>query len=367
MIEVKDGEAVVLAGTRKGLFLFHSRDGKQWQAKGPYFEGVPVRSAALDPRDGRTVWAGVTSEHWGATIHRSTDFGDSWARAAEGPRFSKESGLSVDRVWKVQPGVDEEVWAGTEPAGLFRSVDGGDTWASVDGLNYRAERKDWQPGGGGLCLHTILPYPGEPKRMVVGISAVGVLGTNDGGSSWRAMNGDVRADFLPEKVTAEDQLGSCPHKIVRDSGNPDVLYMQNHCGVYRRARGDAGWTAIEAGLPSTFGFPALAHPHDAGTVYVVPLVGDFNRVTPDGAMAVYRTTNGGKTWERRSKGLPQKDAYFTVLREGLATDAGDPAGIYVGTTTGQLYHSRDGGDSWGTIAEYLPQVASVEAGIAGRR
>jgi hypothetical protein len=220
------------------------------------------------------------------------------------------------------------------------------------------------PGGGGLCLHTILPYPGEPKRMVVGASAVGVLGTNDGGATWRVMNGGIRADYLPQKVTAEAALGSCPHKIVRDAADPAILYMQNHCGVYKRRRGDAQWTEIGKGLPSRFGFPMVAHPSEGGTVYTVPLEADSNRVTPGGALRVYRTTNGGKKWEPLGKGLPQKGAFFTILREGLATDGNDPAGLYVGTTTGQLYASRDEGASWAPIAETLPPIVSVEAGIA---
>jgi photosystem II stability/assembly factor-like uncharacterized protein len=272
----------------------------------------------------------------------------------------------VERIWQVRPGLEEELWLGVEPAGLFRSDDGGETWTSIDGLNSWADREKWQPGFGGLCLHTILPYPGDAKRMVVGMSAVGVFGTNDGGETWRVMNGDVRATFLPEKVTKEDQVGSCVHKMVRDATDPAVLYQQNHCGIYRRRRGDPGWTAIEEGLPATFGFPMVAHPHEAGTLYVVPLVGDFNRVTPGGSMAAYRTTNGGSSWERLSKGLPQERAYLTILRDAMRTDGNDPVGVYVGTTTGQLYYSRDEGESWQILAELLPPILSVEAGTAGQ-
>jgi hypothetical protein len=365
MTEIKPGETVVLAGTRKGLFIFHSRDRRRWSSKGPFFEGHSIMHAVLDRRDGRTVWVGVTTGHWGATVQRSTDFGESWIRGREGPHFPKDSGLSVDRIWQVRPGLDDELWLGVEPAGLFRSEDGGETWNSVDGLNLRPDREEWQPGFGGLCLHTILPYPGDPKRMVVGISAVGVFGTNDGGDTWRVMNGDVRADFLPQKATSEDEIGSCVHKMVRDSRDPAILYQQNHCGVYRRRRGDPAWTPIEEGLPATFGFPMAAHPHEAATVYVVPLQGDYNRVTPEGSMAVYRTTDGGKTWERLWKGLPQQRAYLTILRDAMRTDENDPAGVYVGTTTGQLYYSRDEGETWETLAELLPPILSVETGIAG--
>ncbi|MFQ5838365.1 MAG: WD40/YVTN/BNR-like repeat-containing protein [Thermoplasmata archaeon] len=362
---MRKGDTVVLVGTRKGLFVFHSQDRRSWNSRGPFFEGLAILHAVLDPRNGKTVWAGVTTGHWGPTVQRSLDFGDKWVRGKENPHFSSESGLSVERIWHVEPGLDDDLWVGVEPAGLFRSVDGGDTWTSVDGLNYRQGREEWEPGFGGLCLHTILPYPGDPARMLVGISAVGILGTNDGGESWRVMNGEVRAVFLPEKVTREDQIGSCVHKIVRDSRNPAIVYQQNHCGVYKRRRGDPAWQAIEEGLPATFGFPMAAHPHKKGTAYVVPLVGDFNRVTPGGSMAVYRTTDGGGHWEQMSRGLPQKRAYLTILREGMRTDQDDPVGVYVGTTTGQLYYSRDEGESWETLADLLPPVLSVEAGTVG--
>ncbi len=365
MADITEGETVVVVGTRKGLFFFHSKDRKSWRSKGPYFEGRTVKHAILDPRDSKTTWAGVTTGHWGPTVQRTLDFGDRWTRGEDGPHYSKESGMSVDRIWHVEPGLENDLWVGVEPAGLFRSDDEGETWTSVDGLNYRDDRKEWEPGAGGLCLHTILPYPGDSKRMVVGISAVGVLGTNDRGESWRVMNGDVRADYRPEKIMKEDQVGSCVHKMVRDPKNPAILFQQNHCGVYTRKRGDPVWTSIEEGLPSGFGFPMAAHPHDAGTLYVVPLVGDFNRVTPNGSMGVYRTSNGGRSWDRLSKGLPQENAYLTILREAMQTDPNDPVGVYVGTKTGQLYYSRDEGESWSLLTDLLPSVLSVETGIVG--
>lgn len=373
MAAIKKGDTMVLVGTRKGLFLFHSHDRRRWQSRGPFLRGQEVRHAILDPRDGKTVYAGGTDEHFGPAIARSTDFGGRWTMGEEGPRYSKESGLTATRVWQLQAGEDGDLWAGVEPAGLFRSRDGGESWASVDGLNYRPERKDWQPGGGGLILHTILPYPGEPNRMLVGISSSGVFGTHDGGATWREMNGGVRK-YEGDGFFEDGKIGTCPHKIVRDARDPAILYMQNHVGVYRRRRGEPAWTIIEDGLPriekkvpASFGFPITAHPHDAGTAYVVPLQGDFNRVTPRGAMAVYRTRNGGKRWQRLSKGLPQKDAWFTILRDALRTDDGDPAGVYVGTTTGQLYHSRDEGDSWRLLADHLQGIQSVEAGVVGGR
>jgi hypothetical protein len=362
---VGKGETVVTVGTRKGLFLFHSRDRRRWRLEGPFFEGVPVHHALLDPRDGRTVWAGVTSDHWGPSVQRSRDFGARWLKPKEGPRYPAGSGLSVDRVWSLAPGADGCMWAGVEPAGLFRSDDGGDTWQGVEGLNAWPGRGSWMPGGGGLCMHTLLPHPKDARRMVVAASAVGIFATEDGGATWELRNGGILNAMSPAGSTQEDEPGTCPHKLVRDPAEPGTLYMQNHWGVYRRREGASKWTAIHKGLPSRFGFPMAAHPRDAGSVYTVPLVGDFNRVTHDGAMAVHRTRDGGKTWERLSKGLPQKGAWSTVLREGLATDGKDPAGVYVGTTTGELYASRDEGDSWTALAEHLPPILSVTAGIVG--
>ena len=362
---VAKGETVVSVGTRKGLFLIHSRDRRRWKVEGPFFEGVDVHHAILDPRDGRTLWAAVTSGHWGPSVQRSRDFGARWLKPKEGPRYPAGSSLSVERVWHVAPGLDGVTWAGAEPAGLFRTDDGGETWQGVEGFNAQPGRESWMPGGGGLCLHTILPHPKDARRMMVAASAVGVLGTRDGGETWTVHNGGVRADFMPEGKTAEGQVGSCPHKLARDAADPDVVYMQNHCGVYRRREGSKQWTAIHGKLPSRFGFPMAAHPHAGGTVYTVPLVADMNRVTPGGAMAVHRTRDAGRTWERLSKGLPQRNAFHTVLREGLAVDGKDPVGVYVGTTTGQLYASRDEGISWTAIAEHLPPILSVSAGIAG--
>jgi len=303
-------------------------------------------------------------------VARSTNLGGRWDLGKEGPRFTKESGLTVTRIWQVQQGVDGSLFAGTEPAGLFRSENGGVTWASVDSLNYWKGRDKWPPGGGGLCLHTILPYPKDVRRMLIGISAAGIFATNDGGDSWRMYDAGVR-EYGKQQFFEKETLATCVHKMARDPADPAIVYQQNHAGVFRRNRGDPRWSLMEKGLPvakstgGPFGFPMVAHPHDKGTAYTAPLVGDYNRVTSNGAMAVFRTTNGGKRWERLSKGLPQKDAWFTVLRDGMRADDGDPAGIYVGTTTGQLYASRNDGDSWSLIADHLPQVQSVEAGTVG--
>lgn len=358
---IKKGETVVLAGTKKGMFVLHSKDRRSWRTEGPYFEGLPIQHATSD---GERVYAAVTSEHWGASVQRSKSWGETWQKVKDTPKYDKGSGLSVDKVWHVALDDEGTIYAGVEPAGLFASRDGGDTWKGVDGFNAQPTRKDWQPGGGGLCLHTILPYPGEPRRMVVAASAVGIFGTNDAGERWRVMNGGIQAPWLPQKKTDEDMIGTCPHKLVRDAKDPAWLYMQNHGGVYKRRRGDAKWTPIMKGLPGPFGFPMATHPHDKGTVYTVPLVADVNRVTPEGAMAVYRTKDAGRSWQRMSKGLPQRDAWHTILREGLATDGEDKAGVYVGTTTGELYASRDEGATWQTLHDGLPPIMSVMATTA---
>lgn len=359
---IKKGDTIVLAGTRKGLFVAASKDRRKWRVAPWGFEGTEVHHAMLGP-DARTVWAGVTSGHWGPSVQRRDARKGKWA-ATGAIKFPEKGGLSVERVWHVAAGADGALYAGVEPAGLFRSEDDGATWASVSGFNDRPERASWMPGGGGLCLHTVLPHPTDARRMVVAASAVGIFGTTDGGASWRVMNGGIRADHLPEGKTAEDQLGTCPHKLVRDPAEPDTLYMQNHWGVYRRRDGDAEWTPIQTGLPGRFGFPMAAHARAKGTVFTFPLTGDFNRVAFDGKPAVYKTTDGGKRWSARRKGLPE-DAWWTVLREGLAVDASDPLGVYFGTTTGQLYGSRDEGESWKPIADGLPPILSVRAGIAG--
>ena len=370
MVDVKKGETLVVVGTRKGLFLFHSRDRKRWSSRGPYFEGNEIRHAILDPSDGKTLYAGATSEHWGPIVARTKDFGGKWTTPHEGPRFSKESGISVTRIWQLQTAEDGGLYAGVEPAGLFRSEDRGESWASDDALNYNSGREKWEPGGGGLCLHTILSYPGDSRRMLVGISAAGIFATNDAGSSWRMYDAGIRY-YGKQKLFEKEDLATCVHKMVRDAKDPSIVYQQNHAGMYRRTRGDGAWKIVEKGLPvskssgGTFGFPLAAHPHDGQSAYAIPLVGDYNRVMPDGAMAVYRTTNGGKQWLKRTKGLPQSGAWFTVLREGLRTDSNDPAGVYAGTTTGQLYHSRDDGESWHLMADHLPPIQSVETGIVG--
>lgn len=350
-----------MLGTRKGGFILHSLDRRRWGLAGPYFEGVPIYHMFLDPRDGRTAYAAAVDSHWGHTVHRAR-IGGVFRRTGEAPKFAPDTDLAVERIWHLEPGLPDEpgtLYAGVAPAALFKSDDRGDSWEPLDGLNRHPTRKDWKPGQGGLCLHSILVDPRDSRHLVVGISAVGTWDSRDGGERWTMENQGVRADFLPTRFP---EFGQCVHKLAWDSAHDGSIFHQNHCGTYFRGPAGGRWTDVSGGLPSDFGFPIAAHPHRKGTAYVVPLVGAFNRVTTGGQMAVWRTPNRGRTWRKLTRGLPGRNAYACVLREGLATDEGDPVGVYVGTTTGQLYGSRDEGDTWTALAEHLTPILSVSTG-----
>ena len=252
------------------------------------------------------------------------------------------------------------LYAGVEPAGLFRRDDGGQKWRHVVGLRDHPSRPDWQPGGGGLILHSLVPNADNDQRMWVGISTGGVFHTADGGKTWEPRNKGTRADFLPEGENYPD-YGQCVHCVVNAPGKPDRLYQQNHCGMYRSDDGGLSWQSIEAGLPSSFGFPATVHPRDPDTLYLVPLNGDIlGRYVPDGKVAVWRTRDAGRSWTDLRNSLPQQNAFFGVLRQAMTTDKLDPAGVYFGTGTGTLFASTDEGDHLMTIAEHLPTITSVE-------
>jgi photosystem II stability/assembly factor-like uncharacterized protein len=355
MTTIPKGSTVVLVGTRKGLYVFHSRDRKRWRPAGRYFEGLPVHHAIYVP-DERTGYAAVNSTHWGATVQRSRTL-TKWVRAKAGPAYPKKTGWSVAKVWNVRasPAESGVLYAGVEPAGLFRSEDDGDSWELVDALTRHPTRPKWSPGNGGLCLHTILPDPKDARRMIVGISAVGVFATEDGGDTWRTMNRGMTAEWFPKE---KPEIGYCPHKLARDGEDPSVVYQQHHGGVFRWDDRADRWVDISRGLPSRFGF-ALAAGADGGSAYVVPLKGDFDRTTL-GEMAVYRTRSAGRSWQRLTVGLP-RPAHLTVLREGLGADGLDPLGVYVATEQGQVFFTRDGGDRWDLVAENLPPAMSVTA------
>lgn len=358
-----DGERRIYLGTRKGLFRLRSRDGRRtWTVDPPALAGHDVYHAVADPRDPSRVYAAANHAVWGPRLARSLDGGCTWDEPGEptqSPAFALGTGEAVKALWYILPGHPErpgEVWAGAEPAALFRSQDWGATWMPVCGLNEHPTRAMWQAGGGGLCLHGIAPSPDDPDDLIVTVSAGGSFRTADGGASWTPINHGVRAGFLPDE---DVPAGHCVHKLVRSPLDPNWLFQQNHCGAYRSKDGGASWQEVTEGLPSEFGFPAAIHPREAQTVYVAPLTGDSFRVFPDGAMAVWRSRDGGDSWEPLRRGLPQRNAYLASLRAAMAADTGDPAGIYLGTGTGQLFCSTDEGDSWSMIAGLLPPILSV--------
>ena len=378
-------KVLVFVGTRKGGFIFTSdRKRREWKVSGPHFKGWTVMHMTLDPRD-RRVHAATSHDVYGPNTHYSDDLGKTWTQSKESPAFpqpstsgrplgtpdeaadpeaAKSKPEKVIKPWNITPGrVDEPgvLYAGIEPAAPFKSIDRGETWHIVDGLYQHPHRPTWFPGNGGLCLHTIILDPANPNRMYVGISG-GCYRTDDGGVTWQPRNRNVRADFLPDKFP---EYGQCLHKMVMHPGRPDVLYQQNHCGVYRSDNGGDDWIDIGEGrLPSRFGFPIAVHPHDPKTIYVVLEESDAYRVSVDGKFAVWRSKNGGDSWKRLNSGLPDR-AHLVALREAMAVDTLDDAGVYVGANTGQVFHSRDAGDSWELLIDFLPPVLSVETAVIG--
>jgi photosystem II stability/assembly factor-like uncharacterized protein len=303
--------------------------------------------------------------HWGSDLSSSDDFGRTWTQSEAAPiRFAEDTGQELKRVWQLRPGrpgQPNELWAGVEPAALFRSEDGGSSWSLMRGLFDHPHRPQWQPGGGGLCLHTVVTDP-DPRRLFVAISTGGVYRSDNEGRTWQVKNRGVRAEFLPDK---HPEFGQCVHKIVQHPSRPERLYLQNHWGLY--ATDDAGdsWRDIANGVPSDFGFGMAIHPHDPETVYILPLESDQFRCTPEGRLRVYRTRDGGSSWQPMTRGLPQKDALETVLRDSLATDTMPRAGVYFGTRSGRMYGSADEGTSWQLLADGLPPVVCVKAAVIG--
>ena len=361
-------DALVLVGTAKGAWFYHADAKRQaWHASGPHFPGQSVYALAYDERGGRKrLLAATKNYHFGSLIRTSDDFGATWsAPERQNVRFPEGSGLALQQVWQIEPGPVSEpdvLWAGVEPACLFESRDAGDTWAPVDGLLTHEHRPKWQPGGGGLCLHTIVADPTNRQRMVVAMSTGGVYRTDDGGTSWRARNQGVRAQFMPDKYP---EFGQCVHKVVHNPKRPGRLFLQNHWGLYRSDDWGDSWTDIANGVPSDFGFAMQAHPHDPDTVYIVPIQSDEFRCTPEAKLRVYRTRDAGASWEPLTRGLPQENAYETVLRDALAAAAHQPAGLYFGTRSGKVYGSANSGDDWHQIADGLPSISCVKAFMVG--
>jgi photosystem II stability/assembly factor-like uncharacterized protein len=351
----------VLVGTRKGLFVITGDDNRrEWSVDGPQLTGWEVLHAVRDPRD-ETLYAATNNFVYGATVHRSRDRGETWERA-EGIGLPEESELTLEKTWHVEPGRADEpgtLWLGAAPGALFRTDDGGTTWEPVQSLLEDPTRERWQPGAGGMCTHSIQLDPSDPQRMYVGISAAGVFRSEDGGESWTPANSGTAADFMPENPFPE--VGQCVHKLLLHPARPDRLWQQNHCGVYRSDDRGESWERLEGnGLPSGFGFPLALDPADPDAAYVVPEVGAENRVTCDGRLGVYRTGDGGASWELLTNGLPQS-AWQAVKREGMSFDRHDPVGIYLGTQGGSVFVSPDGGGKWLEAARHLPEILSVEA------
>ena len=362
--EVNSGDNLVLVGTMKGAFLFRS-DGKraEWEEAGPYFPGRSVYSFAYDGRNGRQrLWAAVNSPFWGSFLSSTNDFGKTWSDPETyNIKFPEDSDVSLKQIWQIvmDPHGPDSIYCGVEPAALFKSSDAGETWSLERGLFDHPHRTQWMPGGGGLCLHTILPDPSNDQRMFVAISTGGVYCTEDGGRNWEPRNKGICARFLPPDQQYPE-WGQCVHKVVNHPANPERMFLQHHWGVYRSDNAGRSWDDIGKGLPSDFGFAMEMDPNDANTVYIVPIESDEFRCTPEAKLRVYRTTDGGDSWHPLTDGLPQEDALETILRDNMQSDKNKPTGLYFGTRSGKVYGSSDGGDSWALIKEGLPPITCVK-------
>lgn len=349
---------LILLGTKKGAFLLEGTEARTaFTQRGPFCEAWPINHAIADPRSG-TIYAGGGNAWFGPAVWKSEDLGTSWTHSSAGLAYPAAE-EPVKSVWSLAAAA-AGLYVGVEPAGLFVSGDEGASFHHVAGLREHPSYPRWQPGGAGLILHALVSHPEDPQQLWVGISAAGVFHTADGGCTWEPRNRGTRADFAPEGQKYPE-YGQCVHSLVMASGMPERLYQQNHCGMYRSDDAGRSWQSIEAGLPSSFGFPAAVHPRDPATLYLLPLNGAVEgRFVPEGRTAVWRTRDGGESWEALRAGLPQQNAFFGVLRQAMATDQLDPAGIYFGTSSGALFASADEGESWRCVAQHLPAILSVE-------
>jgi hypothetical protein len=352
------GTTLLLAGTKRGLFLLSSPDRETWSVDRQPLRGTRVYNACYDQRTGR-MYAADNGDFFGTFLRYSDDFGETWVEPRQGIQFSEDSGLKLQNIWTIVPGRPEEpdtVYAGVDPATLWVSHDRGETWEPNEGLLNHPTRERWNPGAGGLCLHTIVPDYSNPQRMWVGISAVGCMRTDDGGATWSHFNRNTRAGFMPDIYP---EYGQCLHRMLQHPTQPDVLYQQNHCGIYKSTDAGENWIDIQQDLPSEFGFPIAIDNNNPDTVFVIVEDG-MGRNNVDDSFTVYRTRDGGENWDRTTNGLPSgKGVRLGVLRHGMWSDGQDPCGVYVGTNTGQIFTSTDTGDSWTQVADYLPPVYSV--------
>jgi hypothetical protein len=368
----------IWVGTRKGAFVFSSKDRKRWDTAGPFFSGEEVHHVAQDPRDPKRLYAAVGNAWFGPHLHASANGGKKWELSEKGLEVKGITGKSwqvtekgmelketpdatLKRIWHVAPGAPDEpgvVYLGGDPGVLFRSGDNGANWEMVGSLCNHATRPKWTPGAGGMIVHSIQCL--GKGRLIVGISAAGAFRSNDGGKTWEPFNGNVLTNFLPEKFP---EVGQCVHKLKAHPHNPEALYQQNHCGIYRADFTAKEWTDISKGLPTRFGFALAVPAAEKNTLFTIPIDSPENRFVPRGKLRVGRSRNGGKTWKLLTKGLPQSNAHVLVLREAMTSDDGDPAGVYFGTSSGGLFYTRDAGDSWHLLAGHLPPIYSVSAAL----
>ena len=361
----------VLVGTRKGAFVLTS-DGKRedWKVSGPHFAGWEIYHLKGSPADPNRIYASQASGWFGQVMQRSNDGGATWEPV--GNKFSYDGvpgthqwydgtphPWEFKRVWHIEPSLNDPdtVFAGVEDAAMFKTTDGGESWHELPGLRGHGSGSRWQPGAGGLCLHTILLDPTNPKRMYIAISAAGAFRTDDGGATWKAINRGLRSEGIPDP---DAEVGHCVHRLAMHPSRPSTLFMQKHWDVMRSDDGGDSWREVSGNLPTDFGFAIDVHAHEPETIYVVPIKSDSEHFPIDGKLQVYRSRTGGNEWEALTNGLPQQDCYVNVLRDAMAVDKLDQCGVYFGTTGGQVYVSPDGGDTWKPIVHDLPAVLSVE-------
>jgi hypothetical protein len=361
----------VLVGTRKGAFIL-TADAKRenWEVSGPHFAGWEIYHIKGSPADPNRLYVSQSTGWHGQLIQRSNDGGETWEPRGNQFTYDGVPGThqwydgtphpwEFKRVWHLEPSLTDPdtVYAGVEDAALFKSGDGGQTWHELSGLRGHGSGPRWQPGAGGMCLHTIVQDPSDPARIYVAISAAGAFRTDDSGATWKPVNKGLYSKYIPDPNT---EVGHCVHRLALHPSRPETLFMQLHWGVMRTDNAGDEWRKVSGNLPTDFGFVIDVHAHEPETIYVVPIASDYHHFPLDGKLAVYRSRTGGNEWEPLTKGLPQRDCYVNVLRDAMAVDSLDSCGIYFGTTGGQVYASSDSGDSWKAIVRDLPAVLSVE-------